>query len=630
MKFPRLPEWRLLALGAVVVGLGIGFLALLPAVVVAIVVFSASLVALSMGLLGGREDRLHDRMVRYCRARRLPLLAVRADRDRGTVVACLAAGLCAALFGLLSYSALPRFHLSFARVDDQREPSTRAGPEPESRGGGGAPWAYPRSGFSSRMRLASSRRIEESDRLAFSVRIVRDGFSIRLPDHLLYWRGTALVERSDGVWVEPEGRSTWRKGSPEEWIDLPGALFPQADDLILEQEFIVEPTVETHLFALPEPIRLRGAVFDLGRVRLLDPVRSLSLARRPRGEAVGLRYEIVSRLHRPSQEELRSSVIDREAAPIGDRAIDPRLAELAALIVDGKRNEVDRVVGIAAWLRSRCRYSIDYRYDPTREPVTAFLLESREGYCEIFAAAMVVLLRGLEIPARVAVGFRGGRWEEFRREFRVRESDAHAWVEVPIEGHGWVGFDPTPGGQDLESGGGAPVEVDPLLGSLSVVEVPEEPEAEGSEPEESDRSSFSWLRGGIALLFLSGGILAWRRFGPDRRTAIRAHAFEEETSVLRRGIPVLRCYDRALAILARRGRAKRPGETPREFADRLEPVLPLDAWEPFRSLSETFEAFRYGHLEPEEIDGVRSMARRFEFVLPRRLEIGRSQRSSKR
>ena len=61
---------------------------------------------------------------------------------------------------------------------------------------------------------------------------------------------------------------------------------------------------------------------------------------------------------------------------------------------------------------------------------------------------MAVLLRALGIPARVAVGFTGGAFDRARGVWRVNSGNAHAWVEVPFPGFGWLTFDPTPGRAD--------------------------------------------------------------------------------------------------------------------------------------------------------------------------------------
>ena len=73
-----------------------------------------------------------------------------------------------------------------------------------------------------------------------------------------------------------------------------------------------------------------------------------------------------------------------------------------------------------------------------------FLLRTRAGYCEQFAASMAVLARLVGIPSRVAIGYTGGiqvgdHWE-------VGTNDSHSWPELYFEGVGWLPFEPTPTG----------------------------------------------------------------------------------------------------------------------------------------------------------------------------------------
>src|SRR5439155_7956083 len=72
-----------------------------------------------------------------------------------------------------------------------------------------------------------------------------------------------------------------------------------------------------------------------------------------------------------------------------------------------------------------------------------FLFHRRQGTCEHFSAAMIVLLRAVGIPARMAVGFDPGHYNPLTGYYEVRESDAHSWVEVEYPGVGWIQYDPT-------------------------------------------------------------------------------------------------------------------------------------------------------------------------------------------
>jgi hypothetical protein len=57
---------------------------------------------------------------------------------------------------------------------------------------------------------------------------------------------------------------------------------------------------------------------------------------------------------------------------------------------------------------------------------------------------MAVMLRTVGVPSRNVTGFIGGTWNRFGRFYAVRQGDAHSWVEVYIDGRGWITYDPTP------------------------------------------------------------------------------------------------------------------------------------------------------------------------------------------
>jgi transglutaminase-like putative cysteine protease len=72
-----------------------------------------------------------------------------------------------------------------------------------------------------------------------------------------------------------------------------------------------------------------------------------------------------------------------------------------------------------------------------------FWFDRKEGFCEHIASSFVLLMRALGVPARVVTGYQGGESNSVDGLWTVRQSDAHAWAEVWIEGQGWVRVDPT-------------------------------------------------------------------------------------------------------------------------------------------------------------------------------------------
>jgi transglutaminase-like putative cysteine protease len=119
-----------------------------------------------------------------------------------------------------------------------------------------------------------------------------------------------------------------------------------------------------------------------------------------------------------------------------------RTYKLARGLAVGQATTYDVVRNTERWLQTNLTYS---ERVPTRAyPLQGFLFEDKVGYCQQFSGAMALMLRMNGIPARVAAGFAPGIYDADTKEFRVRDLDAHSWVEVYFQGIGWVPFDPTP------------------------------------------------------------------------------------------------------------------------------------------------------------------------------------------
>ena len=72
-----------------------------------------------------------------------------------------------------------------------------------------------------------------------------------------------------------------------------------------------------------------------------------------------------------------------------------------------------------------------------------FWFDRKEGFCEHIASSFVILMRALDVPARIVTGYQGGELNNVDGFWVVRQSDAHAWTEVWQPGAGWVRVDPT-------------------------------------------------------------------------------------------------------------------------------------------------------------------------------------------
>jgi hypothetical protein len=88
-------------------------------------------------------------------------------------------------------------------------------------------------------------------------------------------------------------------------------------------------------------------------------------------------------------------------------------------------------------------YSLSIENHGDETPLRTFLFDHREGHCELFASAAVLIFRAKGIPARLVTGFLLPEMDREAGYYHVTQASAHAWVEVYFD-QKWQVFDPTP------------------------------------------------------------------------------------------------------------------------------------------------------------------------------------------
>ena len=124
----------------------------------------------------------------------------------------------------------------------------------------------------------------------------------------------------------------------------------------------------------------------------------------------------------------------------------PRTLQWASELRQGPRAELDPARLIETVLARLRSGGYGYTLDPGvygQHTADEFWFDRKEGFCEHIASSFVILMRSLDIPARVVTGYQGGEFNGVGGFWVVRQSDAHAWAEVWLEGRGWIRVDPT-------------------------------------------------------------------------------------------------------------------------------------------------------------------------------------------
>ncbi|WP_415908269.1 transglutaminaseTgpA domain-containing protein [Oleiharenicola sp. Vm1] len=266
-----------------------------------------------------------------------------------------------------------------------------------------------------------------------------EGFRISgwMKAHLRASQSVRRTVPGGGVWTSgamlPGGWTIYLEPGVSRYLPLPGSFAV----LRLRDAAPVQVSPPNRLVALPsepaamtafqiEGIALAPIVRDAGFGALLQGwVRGDEAMRREK------RYDARTMLAGPAGPE-NAAVLQRVLREVGGGAALP--AEAFA----------ERAT---AWLRQRHAYAPAVRIPRGRgDDIVRWLDSNEPGFCEHFASALAVLCRAAGHPARVVAGFHGGALNGFEDYLMVRNSDAHAWVEVFNGADAWVRVDPTPGG----------------------------------------------------------------------------------------------------------------------------------------------------------------------------------------
>jgi transglutaminase-like putative cysteine protease len=451
-------------------------------------------------------------------------------------------------------------------------------------------WSLPRdahsgvTGLSNEMEPGRISQLAQSDAVAF--RVSFDGAIP--PPALRYWRGP-VFEQTDG--------RRWTPAPPGREAE---AFRPRPLGAGLRQRITLEPHGERSLLALDRPATVPPDARLQGDYQLL--------ASRPVRER--LRYEVTS--HR------RFEDTDGDPARLArNRLLPASTSQRVRALAQAWRGESDhphRLIEQA--LRHFNDQPFVYTLSPprlVRDPVDEFLFDTRRGFCEHYAAAFTILMRAAGLPARVVTGYLGGELNPVDQYLMVRQSDAHAWAEVWVEGEGWLRVDPTAAvaPERIERG------IDPR------------PLREG-EAVSFRLPADARLLGGLERLRQYQDALnhRWNQwvlgYGPGRqRELLRGLGFPDlswqgiarllSLSVIAvmllvallvlyrprpRPDPARRLHDRFCGILARRGVVRLAGEGPLDFARRAAHHLPDQAaW--IEAISRDYIGLRYGR-EPRE------------------------------
>jgi transglutaminase-like putative cysteine protease len=276
------------------------------------------------------------------------------------------------------------------------------------------------TGMSDSIRLGDVSRLGRSAEVAF-----RAQFSDTPPARSdLYWRGIVIDQYEGGTWrrsAQSKPRSTQMtlKG------DDSGATSTS-------YRVILQPTMQRWLYALPIAESNSPGVVATGDLTIESP--------RKIENQFG--YEVTSWAREPK--ELAAMPSELKRAMAYPEKMNPMTRDL---VTDLRAQYPEPSAYVSAVLQYFRELPFYYTLSPSllngQDQIDRFLFETREGFCEHYASAFVVMMRLAGIPARIVAGYQGGELNPLNNAITVRQFDAHAWAEVWLPNLGWQRVDPT-------------------------------------------------------------------------------------------------------------------------------------------------------------------------------------------
>ena len=376
-----------------------------------------------------------------------------------------------------------------------------------------------------RSELALGSLAEQSEEVAFLVYF--SPTATKLPR--LYWRGRVYNHFEAGRWVTANASTTQYKPLSGDF-----AIPDMQNRLKMSFTFNTYVQGQSIIYSAAQPLSVsNNASIVYQKIPGKKTMDIFAVQASPEFES-GDTYSATSLMANPTIVELRAAgqeypgwiSEDYLQLPYG---FSPNIRDLAQRITEGQETPYDKAAAITKWLRTEIKYSSKFALPKDKkDPLEYFLFESKQGFCNYYASAEVLMLRSVGVPARLAVGFAQGEENEQQNFFTVRERDAHAWPEVYFPGYGWIEFEPTGNQDSLNRPEDRAEDPAPFTGPR------EKPRTEGDVPEESvfppitdqteaavtDRQNY--YRIGLMLGSILLAVLAFfliRRFAPKMQPA---------------------------------------------------------------------------------------------------------------
>ena len=289
-------------------------------------------------------------------------------------------------------------------------------------------------GLQEQLKLGDLANLSRSDELAFRVNFADKA----IERSQMYWRALTLDEFDGETWQQSELANSIKKFAQIKRRNLRSLTLEAVEQVdIVHYQVIAEASYQPWLFALDLAFSTDKNILHLPDFSLLYQQDLTKKIQYSAYSMVNAQLKDVS-----NEQSMYLPKLDLSAYLQLPKQNNPKTLSWLRELQQLHHDDASLIAAVLDYYNQQEFYYTLQPKQLSQPIIDNFLFNTREGFCEHYASSFAYVMRLAGIPSRLVIGYLGGEYNPTGEYYSVYQFDAHAWVELYLNGQ-WQKIDPT-------------------------------------------------------------------------------------------------------------------------------------------------------------------------------------------